>query len=86
MFDHIALIAELVLLVLIWRDGIVMRDSTLRSEKLYHEWFSERRAEREQRRESARKAREAKAAKNILVSEPESQDSTPAPVDGQPSK
>ena len=65
MFDHIALVLELVLLVLIWRDGTIMRDSAVRSEKLYREWFAERRQEREARRESARKAREAKAQKVV---------------------
>jgi hypothetical protein len=67
MIENILIIAELVRLVLIWRDGIVMRDSTLRSEKLYRDWFDERREEREARKESARKARETKAAKSVEV-------------------
>ena len=63
MFENIFIVAELVLLMLIWRDGVTMRDSALRSEKLYQEWFAERRAERETRKESAKKARETRAAK-----------------------
>jgi hypothetical protein len=64
MFDHVALALELVLLVLIWRDGRGMLRSSLNMESMYERWFNERREEREARRESARKARETKAAKS----------------------
>ena len=63
MFDHVALIGELILLVLILRDGRGMLRSSLNMESMYERWFNERREEREARRESARKARETKAAK-----------------------
>lgn len=63
MIDHILFGLELLLLILIWLDGRTMRDSALRSEKLYEEWFGERRAERTQRQAAAAKARETKAAK-----------------------
>lgn len=63
MFDHIAMSIELVLLVFIWLDGRKMLKSSLAMETMYEKWFRERTEEREARRESARKAREAKAAK-----------------------
>lgn len=70
MFDRILAVIDLIFLVLIWRDGRQMLRSALNTEKweerthkLYEEWFAERRAEREARKESARKARESKAAK-----------------------
>lgn len=70
MFDRILAIVDVIFLILIWQDGRQMLRSALNTEKweekthrLYEEWFAERRAEREARKESARKAREAKAAK-----------------------
>jgi len=65
MTQDVMMLIELVLLVLIWLDGRAMLRSSLAMEKMYENWFNERRAEREARRESARKAREAKAAKVI---------------------
>lgn len=67
MFDHIVLVIELIFLILIWLDGRTMRDSALRSEKLYESWFNERRSERAARQASAQKARETKAAKKDIV-------------------
>lgn len=68
MFDHIVLVIELILLILIWLDGRTMRDSALRSEKLYESWFNERRSERTARQASAQKARDTKAQKAAMVS------------------
>jgi len=75
---------ELFFLVLIWLDGRVMKSSALRSEKLYEEWFLERRNDRATRQAAAQKAREAKAAKNAppLVPLPEPEAGTPPPTDG----
>ena len=56
---------ELLLLVFIWRDGKGMLRSSLNMETMYEKWFKERQEEREARKESARKARETKAAKTI---------------------
>lgn len=66
MLQDFMMVVELVLLVLIWLDGRIMRDSAIRVEKMYERWFEQRNAEREARRESARKARETKAAKNVV--------------------
>ena len=60
---------DLILLVMIWLDGRAMKKSAIATEKLYSEWFMERRAERASRQESARKAREAKAAKADIKNE-----------------
>jgi hypothetical protein len=75
---------ELYFLVRIWQDGKVMRDSAIRYENLFKEWLNERRSERVARQASAKKAREAKAAKNAdcLVPLPESEAGESAPVDG----
>jgi len=61
--DDVLQTIELFFLVLIWLDGRVMKVSALASEKLYKEWFDERRSERTTRQAAAQKAREAKAAK-----------------------
>lgn len=63
MIDRVITLVELAILVMIWLDGRTMRDSSLRVENQHERWFAERKAEREARRESAKKAREAKAAK-----------------------
>lgn len=63
MTDTIIAIAELVLLIMIWLDGRDMKSSSLRIEQQHERWFAERKAERTSRQESAKKAREAKAAK-----------------------
>ena len=61
-----------------------MRDSAIRYENLFKVWLDERRSERIARQASAKKAREAKAAKNAdcLVPLPEPEALEPAPVDG----
>lgn len=76
---------ELVFLVLIWRDGTIMRDSALRTEHFSKAWYDERRAERAARQASAAKAREAKAAKSAANVVPESQPEmgASAPVGGE---
>jgi len=84
LIDWLLQAVELFFLVCIWRDGKVMRDSAIRYENLFKEWLDERRAERSARQASAKKAREAKAAKNAdcLVPLPEPEVVGPAPVDG----
>lgn len=64
MFDKVVATIDLIFLILIWRDGRIMKQSSLRVEQQHERWFAERTAEREARRESAKKAREAKAAKS----------------------
>lgn len=63
MIDTIIAVAELGLLVAIWLDGRSMKSSSLRIEQQHERWFAERKTKRVARQESARKAREAKAAK-----------------------
>ena len=83
MIDHVILILELVLLILIWQDGRGMLKSSLNMEGMYEQWFKERREEREARKESARKARETKATK----AEKESGGAIPVtPPDGKSSE
>jgi hypothetical protein len=57
-------LVDLLVLILIWLDGREMKRSSLRIEQQHERWFAERKAERVARQESARKAREAKAAKS----------------------
>ena len=83
MFDHVALIFELILLVLIWQDGRAMLRSSIKMENMYAAYFDERRQQRLARQESARKARESKAAKAALVSDPVAEVRPDAPVDGE---
>lgn len=64
MFDRAIAIIDLVVLVLIWLDGRKMLQSSVSVEQQHERWFAERKAERAARQESARKAREAKAAKS----------------------
>ena len=75
---------ELVYLIFIYRDGQRMLRHESMIEKweekthgLYASWFDERRAERLARQESARKAREAKAAK-VITADPDVVDKPPA--------
>ena len=88
MFDHVVLILELILLVLIWRDGRAMLRSSIKMENMYAEWFNERRIERDARRESAKRARESKVAKvaNKVVSDVLPETGTNASVDGERSE
>ena len=83
-FESFLMLIELVLLVLIWRDGKGMLRSSLNMEKQYAEWFAERRVEREARRESARKARESKATKAAVVAATVSEVLPDAPVVREP--
>jgi hypothetical protein len=85
LIDWLLQAVELFFLVCIWRDGKVMRDSAIRYENLFKVWLDERRSERIARQASAKKARDAKAAKAIdcLVPLPEPETGQPAPVDGQ---
>lgn len=71
---------EFLLLILIWLDGRVMRDSAVRTEKLYEGWFNERRSERASRQASAAKARETKAQKAAMVANDLAKGGPSAPV------
>ena len=85
MFDHVMLIFELILLVLIWQDGRAMLRSSIKMENMYAAYFDELRQQRLARQESARKARESKAAKAAaeVVSDAVSQVRVDASVDGE---
>lgn len=67
MIDRTITIIELIILILIWLDGRKMLRSSINVEQQHERWFSERTAERLARQESARKAREAKAAKEVKI-------------------